>query len=241
MIIFNIDTSTDACSAAVTDGGRVMESDGVLLSRLQTSQSEHASLLPRYIDELLDILRKSNIRLDAVAVSAGPGSYTGLRIGASAAKGLAYGFNIPLLAVPTLQIMAATSRAQSDRETRGKAANRLFIPMIDARRMEVYTAVYDAELNERKKPWAEVVTENSFADLLQTGACVFSGNGMPKCRELLEHSENAVFIDNIVPDAAYMGTLAEELLKKNETADTAYWTPFYLKEFEAKHSVVKGL
>ena len=243
MLILNIETSTDACSAAITSHGQVLSVNGEPLVRLQTMQSEHARQLPLYIDELLSKLRLTGQSVEAVAVSGGPGSYTGLRIGASTAKGLAYGLHVPLVAIPTLQVMAAAAKDYLDGEQspKDKTGNLLLVPMIDARRMEVYTACYTTELQEQKDPYAEVICENSFIKELNRGKTVFFGNGMPKCKTLLEKHSNAVFIDNIVPDAAYMGLLAEDRLAEGKVEDIAYWTPFYLKEFEAKHSVVKGL
>ena len=239
MIILSIDTSTDACSAAVSSNGSIITAGGEPLCRLQRTDSEHARLLPVFVEDLVRQASAEGLRPDAVAVCAGPGSYTGLRIGASFAKGLAYGLRIPLVAVPTLQVMAAAAKAklasQPDR------SNLQYCPMIDARRMEVYTAVYDDCLAEKKSAWAEVVTENSFSEELLANSIVFFGNGMPKCQPLLQQHKNALFIEGIVPNAAYMGSLAEQLIASGKTVDVAYWTPAYLKEFEAKHSVVKGL
>lgn len=234
MIILNIETSTDACSAAITENGVVLNLNGEPMSRLQESGSEHARQLPMMVDELLQQLRQAGRKVDAVAVSEGPGSYTGLRIGASAAKGLAYGMNVPLVAVPTLQIMAAKAVAVE------AIKDGLLCPMIDARRMEVYNSFYTPQLVALQEAVATVVDADSFAEQLAGGPVCFFGNGAAKCRELLA-CEHARFVEGIVPDAAYMGALAEQLLADHQTADVAYWTPFYLKEFEAKKSVVKGL
>lgn len=233
MIILNIETSTDACSAAITENGKVMEAGGKLLCRLEKERSEHAKQLPLMVEELLGELAETGKRVECVAVSAGPGSYTGLRIGASCAKGLAYGFNVPLVAVPTLQAMAAHA-------TELMTGDGLLCPMIDARRMEVYSALYTPALEEAGAVEAVVVEGDSYANRLAQGKVYFFGNGSAKCKPVLT-DENAVFLDGIVPDAAYMGMLAEAAFSKKEFADVAYWTPFYLKEFEAKHSVVKGL
>lgn len=233
MIILNIETSTDACSAAITENGKVMEVGGERLCCLEAEKSEHAKQLPLMVEELLGELSATGKRVECVAVSAGPGSYTGLRIGASCAKGLAYGLNVPLVAVSTLQAMAAHAAELT-------AGDGLLCPMIDARRMEVYSALYTPALEEAGAVEAVVVDEQSFADCLQQGKVYFFGNGSAKCQPVLS-GENAVFLEGIVPDAAYMGTLAEAAFAKKEFADVAYWTPFYLKEFEAKHSVVKGL
>ena len=228
-VILNIETSTDACSAAVTQGRQV------LFSHLVPAGSEHARELPLMIDDLLKQLAVAGKKADAVAVSAGPGSYTGLRIGASVAKGLAYGLNVPLLAVPTLQIMAAGAVAELRNHGISESGSALLCPMIDARRMEVYNAFYTLDLEEVSPAAATVVDEHSFAEQLAAGKVYFFGNGAAKCMPVLQ-SENAVFIENIVPDAAYMGTIISHLLTINFQVDTAYWAPFYLKEYEAKKS-----
>ena len=167
------------------------------------------------IEDLLARLKKTGKQVEAVAVSEGPGSYTGLRIGASVAKGLAYGLNVPLMAVPTLRIMAEAVKGEF----------KMLCPMIDARRMEVYNAIYSPDLQELSPAAATVVDENSFAEQLAQGKVAFFGNGAPKCKSVIRH-ENAVFIDDIVPDAAYM--------RDGRVVDTAYWEPFYLKAYEAK-------
>ena len=208
-IILCVETSTDACSAAIVQGGLV------LAARLHRSGSEHARELPLMVEELLAEMKGGQI--DAVAVSEGPGSYTGLRIGASVAKGLAYGMNVPLMAVPTLQIMAAQVAA--------RIQDGLLCPMIDARRMEVYNAFYTPDLQEVVPVAATVVDEYSFAEQLAAGKVYFFGNGAEKCKSVIRH-ENAVYVDDIVPDAAWM--------RSGKTVDTAYWAPFYLKEYEAK-------
>ena len=232
MIILNIETSTDACSAAITAGGKVLETGGEALAYLHSKKSEHARELALMADSLVQRTQAAGYAIDAVAVSAGPGSYTGLRIGASAAKGIAYGMNIPLLAIPTLQIMAASAVNQG--------AEGLLCPMIDARRMEVYNALYDTQLAECVPAQATILTEGSFAEQLQQGIVTFFGNGADKFQPIMTHS-NARFISGIAPDAAFMGTLAETAFAHKAFADIAYWTPFYLKDFEAKVSIIKGL
>ena len=222
-VILNIETSTDACSAAVTQGKQV------LFSHLVPAGSEHARELPLMIDDLMKQLAAAGKKVDAVAVSEGPGSYTGLRIGASVAKGLAYGLNVPLLAVPTLQIMAAKAVAELHSQGITEVGKALLCPMIDARRMEVYNAFYTPDLQEVSPAAATVVDENSFAEQLAAGKVYFFGNGADKCKAVLQ-SPNAVFIDGIVPNAAWMGHT------QYTQVDTAYWAPFYLKEYEAKKS-----
>ena len=216
MLVLNIETSTDACSAAiVAEEGVVKDAEGLPLHHLHRTGSEHAKELPLMIEDLLARLKKTGKQVEAVAVSEGPGSYTGLRIGASVAKGLAYGLNVPLMAVPTLRIMAEAVRGEF----------RMLCPMIDARRMEVYNAFYSPDLQEISPATATVVDENSFAEQLAQGKVAFFGNGAPKCKSVIRH-ENAVFIDDIVPDAAFM--------RDGIVVDTAYWEPFYLKAYEAK-------
>lgn len=233
MIILNIETSTDACSAALTENGQLLcDADGHPYAFLTPEKSEHARELAQMAEDLVASAHVAGRWVDAVAVSAGPGSYTGLRIGASTAKGIAYGMQVPLLAVPTLQAMAAAAVAQG--------AEGLLCPMIDARRMEVYNAIYDASLSELSPAQATIVDEHSFAELLDKGIVTFFGNGSDKCRAVINHP-NARFISGIVPDAKHMGALAQAAYDRAEYVDVAYWTPFYLKEFEAKVSTVKGL
>jgi len=233
MIILNIETSTDACSCSLTENGQVLRNaEGNTYAFLTPAHSEHAKELALMAEDLVASAHVEGKTVGAVAVSAGPGSYTGLRIGASTAKGIAYGMQVPLLAVPTLQIMAAAALAQGAEGT--------LCPMIDARRMEVYDALYDADLQQLRPAEATVVNEQSFLDILDRGIVTFFGNGATKCKAVITHP-NARFIDGIVPDAAYMGALAQAVYDRKEFADVAYWTPFYLKEFEAKVSTVKGL
>lgn len=232
MIVLNIETATDACSVAITCDGKVVETKGERLERLTPAHSEHAREVAVMADELLRLLREAGQHIDAVAVSEGPGSYTGLRIGASIAKGLAYGMNVPLYAIPTLQAMAVE-----------KEADEWLCPMIDARRMEVYTCLFNEQGEEILPVQAKVIDETSFADVLEQHKVVFYGNGSEKCESVLAHP-HARFIKGVVPSAAAMGArLAQILASKPDykSVDVAYWTPFYLKEFEAKKSVVKGL
>jgi len=232
MVILCIETSTDACSAALTKNGKVLMIDDKPMSRIERQKSEHARQLPLFIEELLTALRETDEHVEAVAVSAGPGSYTGLRIGASTAKGLAYGMGVPLLAIPTLQLMAEAVEV-GDKDA-------VLCPMIDARRMEVYSALYKADGTLLHDAEAVVVDETSYADLRKEKDVYFFGNGSEKTQEVLA-GEHSHFVADIVPDAAYMGRLAEQAFEAKRFEDVAYWTPFYLKEFEAKKSVVKGL
>jgi len=162
----------------------------------------------------------SMANLDAIAVSKGPGSYTGLRIGVSAAKGLSYALDVPLIAIPTLAVLAAFVEERT-----------VIIPILDARRMEVYSAVYNDDKQEIRETKAEIVEENSFTEYLSSKKVTFVGNGVSKFREICEHP-NAIFIENIQPSAVKMALLAEYKYKKNDIEDVAYFEPFYLKDFK---------
>jgi tRNA threonylcarbamoyladenosine biosynthesis protein TsaB len=189
----------------------------------------HAENLTIFIEEVMKQSGKKLAELDAVAVSKGPGSYTGLRIGVSTAKGLCYALNKPLIAVDTLKHLclspALTSRI-SDLQS-------FLCPMIDARRMEVYCAVYDAGLRCIRETAAEIIDENSFADLLKEHRIVFFGDGAAKCREVLSKNSNAVFINDVFPSAKDMILLSEEACINRQFEDVAYFQPFYLKDFVA--------
>ena len=216
MTILCIETSTSVCSAAVCK-------DGSLIRQcINYEGSNHARLLPMYIEELLSFAREQHLSIDAVALSEGPGSYTGLRIGASTAKGLCYGLNVPLIPVPTLEVLCEASGVKQGR----------LIPMIDARRMEVYTMM-DGETKA-------VVVENE--DSLYAGDedVYYFGDGAAKCQPVLT-KPNWHYIPDIVPEAQYVGALAESGKRKVESVDLAYYEPFYLKEFIAAQSHVKGL
>ena len=190
--------------------------------------SNHARLLPSYIEELLSFAREQHLPMDAVALSEGPGSYTGLRIGASTAKGLCYGLNVPLIPVPTLEVLKQASGIKEG----------ILIPMIDARRMEVYTAV-DGETKA-------VVVENEDSLIANSqepranSPIYYFGDGAAKCQQVFT-KPNWHFIPDIVPEAQYVGVLAETSNIRHQTSDLAYYEPFYLKEFIAAQSHVKGL
>lgn len=231
MTILCIETSTNVCSAAVTIGGVP------IAERISREGGNHARLLPLFIDELLQEVRAKGLEIEGVALSSGPGSYTGLRIGTSTAKGLCYGLNIPLIPIPTLQVLSASCVAQQG-ETLAEGA--LLCPMLDARRMEVYTALYNEELHAANRVEARVVADPQW--LLDTGrdVCYF-GDGAAKCQEVL-NAPSLHYIADIVPEAKYMGLLAERMLEDGyKGADVAYYEPFYLKEFIAAPSHVKGL
>ena len=222
-VILNIETSTNVCSVAVT-------AEGMVLTHFEDFQGQnHAALLSGYIKACLDFIHEKEMTLDAVAVSIGPGSYTGLRIGLSEAKGLAYALDIPLIGIDTLQIMAVSVMFKHDIDPEA-----LFVPMIDARRMEVYTAVYDMALNSQLAPTPLILDETSYREWLDKGEkLIFFGNGSDKAKELLESRPGVRFIDNIHPLAVDMMALSDRAFSQKQFLDLAYSTPSYLKEFQA--------
>ena len=223
-VILHIETSGTTCSAALSAEGMI------LAHREDFGGRNHAALISGYIKGCLDFAAGHEIRPDAVAVSLGPGSYTGLRIGLSEAKGLAYALDIPLIGVGTLELMATRvmfSTLDIDPES-------IFVPMIDARRMEVYTAAYDFGLCRLMEPQPYILDEGSYAGLLDTGRPVlFFGNGSEKARRLLDSAPNAVFVPDVVPLAVDMVALAELRHSRREFLDLAYSVPEYLKDFQA--------
>lgn len=219
--IINIETSTKVCSAAVTVDGTVA------MQKVSYEGPSHASLLGGYIKDLLQFVRDNNIKPDAVAVSSGPGSYTGLRIGVSMAKGLCFGMEIPLISVTTTELLAAGMMFDDN-----VSEDALLCPMIDARRMEVYTAVYDRALSEVLPLGAYVIDGESFRNLLEEHKIVFFGDGSEKCKSTITHP-NAIFIPDIVPLASNMLPLAERDFRKGTFEDVAYFQPEYIKEFRA--------
>lgn len=219
--ILNIETATEVCSVAVSRDGQV------IFQKEETKGPTHAVLLGTFVDEAVNMLRAQNLQPDAVAVSCGPGSYTGLRIGVSEAKGLCFGLNIPLIALNSLKIMANGVSKMKDLQD-----YTLLCPMIDARRMEVYDVLLNKELQEVRPVSADIIDENSFTDYLDKGRIVFFGNGAEKCKAVLK-SETALFLDNVYPRALDMISLAEEAYVAGDFEDVAYFEPFYLKEFVA--------
>lgn len=237
MTTIALDSSTEVCSAALLQDGQL------LAERLNLSGSNHAALLPVYVQELQTEASARNLSLDGIVLSEGPGSYTGLRIAASLAKGLCYGSNIPLYAVPTLAVIAHA--ATNPLTPNPLPANALICPMIDARRMEVYCAVYDTALNIVTPLEPLVVTEQSFASLLDEHPIYFCGNGAAKCKTLITHP-NARWLDDIVPTAANAGRLHanpafSHVIHVVAGKDIAYFEPNYLKDFIAAPAHVKGL
>ncbi len=216
--ILMLETSTKNCSVALAEGERV-----IFYADERGDRYLHSERLHSMIDELMKKAGWNYRDLSAVAVGAGPGSYTGLRIGVSAAKGLAFALDIPLISVPTLEILARGIQPEEG----------VIVPMIDARRMEVYTAVYDKQIRVLKPVWAEILTENSFREFLERGLVYFAGDALDKAKTVLRHP-NAVFTGHIYPQAKHMLSPAIEKFRSGAFENTAYFEPFYLKSFVAK-------
>ncbi len=221
-VILNIETSTSVCSAALTAEGMV------LAHRENFDGRNHAALLSDYIKHCIDFARDKEMSLEAVAVSMGPGSYTGLRIGLSEAKGLAYALGIPLIGINTLTLLATEAMF----EYHDLQGDELFAPMIDARRMEVYTAVYDMALQPVMEQRPLILDADSYAEYLADRRVIFCGDGSAKARDVVT-SPNAIFLPDIVPLASGMTALAERAYLHRDFLDIAYSTPNYIKEFQA--------
>lgn len=219
--ILHIETSTEVCSVSVSEDGLSV------FSKEDFQGQQHAVKLGVFVDEALSFVDDRSMRLDAVAVSCGPGSYTGLRIGVSMVKGICYGRDLPLIGLPTLEVLCVPVLLYEDLPD-----DALLCPMIDARRMEVYAAVYDRALNSVRETAADIVDENSYLEFLNERPVYFFGNGSDKCRAKITHP-NAHFIDNIRPLAKMMFPLAEKAFNNKDFKDVAYFEPFYLKEFVA--------
>lgn len=221
--ILNIETSTDVCSVAISDNGVVV------FDREDHSGPNHAVKLGVFVDEALSYIDSRNIPLEAVAVSCGPGSYTGLRIGVSMAKGICYGRGAKLIAVPTLQLLAVPVLLAEQ----VKEDDAFIVPMLDARRMEVYAQVMDRALKEVRPIQADIVDADTYREYLDRGPVYFFGNGAAKCMETINHP-NARLVKGIEPLAKNMAPLAEKRLAQEQFEDVAYFVPFYLKDFVAK-------
>ncbi len=231
-MLLSIETSTSACSVALHDGNTLLG-----CYELHTERTS-AAMLTTLIGDLIKHTGHELRDLDAIAVAKGPGSYTGLRIGVSTAKGLCFALDKPLLSVNTLralteQVRPNLTHASADSLFHSLTLSPLtFCPMIDARRMEVYCAFYDADGREIRPTAAEIIDENSFADLLSSGPVVFFGDGADKCRAVLGEHPNAIFLnETVVPSARTVGKLAGTLLADCRFEDVATFEPFYLKEF----------
>jgi tRNA threonylcarbamoyladenosine biosynthesis protein TsaB len=220
-LILHLETSTKVCSVALSENGII------LFSKADIKGPSHAVELGLFVDETLKFVESKGLELDAVSVSSGPGSYTGLRIGVSMAKGLCYGAGVPLIAVPTLDLLADQVR---HRFTLPKDA--LICPMLDARRMEVYTALYNTENKCLEKAKALVVNEDSFSEILALHPVWFFGDGSEKCQSKI-NSLNAHFEKDVYPLAEDMISLADQAFRAKNFVNVAYFEPFYLKEFVA--------
>ncbi len=230
--ILCIETSTSVCSVAYCEDGKVVSSKELY------EINSHASHLTVLIDELFTEPNTPTLQaIDAVAVSSGPGSYTGLRIGVSTAKGICFGLGKPLIAIDSLTIMSYPVVKSNTLETE---AATLFCPMMDAKRMEVYTSLFDREMNQIEPISAKIIEEDAFLDQLQTSKIVFFGNGAEKCQSTITHV-NASFLSDSHPLAKNMATLVEEKYQNQQFEDVAYFEPFYLKEFMITQSKKKVL
>lgn len=213
--ILNIETATTNCSVSLSKEGEIL-----VLKEDYNAKYSHAESLHLFIDA---VFREANLKpqnVDAIAISKGPGSYTGLRIGVSAAKGLCFSLDKPLISVDTLEALSHQVQIDCGR----------IVPMLDARRMEVYAAVYDQDHQQIRVIEAQILDADSFKAFLDVGSVYFIGNGVEKTKEIITHP-NAVFIDNKLPSANEMGKLAYEKYKIGDLEDVAYFEPFYLKDF----------
>lgn len=224
-----METATKVCSAGLSKNGEM-----IAIREDKTPDYSHSSLLTVFVEEAMKEASISFSQLDAVAVSMGPGSYTGLRIGVSAAKGFCYALNIPLIAINSLESLTYAAAEKVDQHYD------LLVPMIDARRMEVYTAVFDKNLHNCEPTSARIIDEKAFADLLEKNKILFFGDGASKCREVIRHP-HAFFDDLIHPSAIGLLKPALQKYKNQNFEDTAYFEPFYLKDFIAGKPKVKGL
>jgi tRNA threonylcarbamoyladenosine biosynthesis protein TsaB len=231
-LILNIETATGVCSVALARDGQLI---GLKESNTKNS---HSSVLTLFMDEVLKTAGVALPDLDAVAVSEGPGSYTGLRIGVASAKGLCYALEKPLIGVSTLRAMAI---GMVHPVTVNQETHILYCPMIDARRMEVYCAIFDEKGKEIRETRAEIMDENSFMEYLGKNRVVFAGDGALKCRSLFEKHPNAVFSEDFQASAKFMISLSEEKFFQKKFEDLAYFEPYYLKDFIAGKPKVKGL
>jgi len=220
--ILHIETSTDVCSVAVSEDSQV------IFQQDDHSGPNHAERLGTMVDEALSFTDNHAIPFDAVAVSCGPGSYTGLRIGVSMAKGICYGRDLKLIAVPTLELLCVPVLLREIPED-----DALLCPMLDARRMEVYAGIYTRALKPVREIGADVVTVETYKEYLDAHPVYFFGNGAKKCMETIHHP-NAHLIEGIEPLAKWMQPLAERRLLNGQTEDVAYFVPYYLKDFVAK-------
>lgn len=223
-LILQIETATTSCSVALARVGEVLDFKEI------NARNIHAEVITLYIDELLNNIGITYNDLDAIAVSSGPGSYTGLRIGVSTAKGLCFALDKPLIAIETLEAMADGVINNPGFFADDKT---LLCPMIDARRMEVYTALFDTAGNRVRETAADIIDENSFADYLKDHKIIFFGDGAEKCKNVLSNNPNAAFLDDFVNSATYLTEKAAQKFADGVFEDVAYYEPYYLKDFIA--------
>lgn len=217
-IILNIETATKNCSVCLSENNKVLA-----LFELNNGEYSHAEKLHTFILEVLEISGKKMQDIDAIAVSKGPGSYTGLRIGVSAAKGLCFALDKPLISIPTLTSLVNAISVNK---------NEIIISLLDARRMEVYSSVFDSNHQEIRATEAQIIDENSFADYLQNNKVYFLGDGAEKCKEIIKH-KNATFLNDYFPSSKEMAKLSFKKYTNNDFEDVAYFEPYYLKDFVA--------
>jgi tRNA threonylcarbamoyladenosine biosynthesis protein TsaB len=216
-LILSIETATTNCSVSLSKEGKT-----IILKEDYDKSYSHAERLHVYIDTVLKEANIDSKALDAIAVSKGPGSYTGLRIGVSAAKGFCFALDKPLISIPTLDALAHQVRV----------SNGVIVSMLDARRMEVYSAIFDSDFNQIRETQAQILDEKSFEGYLEKGQVYFIGNGVEKTKTLINHP-NAIFIEDKLPSANEMSMLAYNKYKISDTEDVAYFEPYYLKDFVA--------
>ncbi|SDE43750.1 tRNA threonylcarbamoyladenosine biosynthesis protein TsaB [Cellulophaga baltica] len=215
-LLLNLETATTNCSVSIAENGNLLA-----IKEFDSAAYSHAEQLHVFIEETLQMASLQMADIDAVAVSKGPGSYTGLRIGVSAAKGLCFALDIPLIAIPTLESMASQA---NDAEVN------FVIPVLDARRMEVYSSVFNQDMEEIRETKAEIIDENSFQEYAAKGKVLILGNGAQKCKETLTHP-NFSFDTTVVPSAKEMAMLSYKKFKENNLENVAYFEPYYLKDF----------
>lgn len=233
-MILCLETATPSCSVALVHNGEVLAFEE------DPKGQNHSEKITLFIDSVMKKAGISYNDLDAVAVSMGPGSYTGLRIGVSTAKGLCYAVSKPLIAIPTLEAMAYGGLSVISTE-RSEWRNLLLIPAIDARRMEVYAAIFDENINKIRDTEAVIINENSFADLKKDHHLYLFGDGADKCAELFANDEKITVIKDFYCSAKYMNVITQRKLDAKDFVDVAYFEPFYLKDFVPGTPTVKGL
>lgn len=221
-LILQIETATTSCSIALALNGEVIATQQL------NQRNIHAEVITLFIEKVFQLADKTYQDIDAVAVSSGPGSYTGLRIGVSTAKGLCFSLDKPLIAIPTLQAMAS---GYQNRAAFDIPPDALLCPMIDARRMEVFTAVFNQQGGQLYPTSAEIITGNSFSELLLNATVIFFGDGAEKCTDMLNPQPNAAIVSDFINSAEDLTSLAFNKYKAREFVDTAYFEPYYLKDF----------